>query len=106
MKILIDENLPKRLKLLLQDHDVFTVREMGWNGKSNGDLLKLMLEENFNVILTFDKNIEHQQNFKKFSIPVLVINTDDNTFDTIKKYNDNLLNILNASLIAGITKLL
>jgi len=31
MKILLDENLPKRLKRILETHEVYTVREMGWN---------------------------------------------------------------------------
>ena len=29
MKLLLDENLPKRLKLHFPDHQVLTVREMG-----------------------------------------------------------------------------
>jgi uncharacterized protein (DUF433 family) len=30
MKLLLDENLPKRLKALLAPHEAFTVRDMGW----------------------------------------------------------------------------
>lgn len=78
---------------------------MKWNGKSNGELLKLMLDNNFDLIITFDKNIEHQQNFKKFTIPVLVLNTLDNTYETIKNYKDEIVNIINTSLKSGITKL-
>jgi hypothetical protein len=55
MKLLLDENLPKRLKQDFPDHIVFTVREMKWNGISNGKLLELMLNEKFDALLTFDK---------------------------------------------------
>ncbi len=30
MKLLIDENLPKRLKIESQKHEVFTVGDIGW----------------------------------------------------------------------------
>jgi len=40
---LLDENLPKRLKETLSFHQVYTVREMGWNGVKNGRLLKKKL---------------------------------------------------------------
>ncbi len=31
-----------------------------WNGIKNGELLKLLLENSFNTLLTFDKNLQHQ----------------------------------------------
>ena len=59
MRVLLDENLPKRLKLDLPEYDVFTVRDMGWSGVKNGELLKLMLKNNFEILITFDKNLQH-----------------------------------------------
>ncbi len=47
MKLLIDENLPKRLKLGFPEHDIYTVTEMGWKSKINGELQQLMLEQDF-----------------------------------------------------------
>ncbi len=79
MKLLLDENLPKRLKQDLQDVEVFTVREKAWNGKSNGELIRLMMAEHFDALITFDRNLEHQQNFQKFPITVFVLNAPDNT---------------------------
>ena len=55
MRLLLDENLPKRLKQDFLAHEVFTVREKSWNGIKNGELLKLLLENNFDALLTFDK---------------------------------------------------
>jgi predicted nuclease of predicted toxin-antitoxin system len=55
MKILIDENLPKKLKQDLILHSVFTVRDKGWQSKTNEDLIQLMLEDNFDLLITFDQ---------------------------------------------------
>ncbi|CAN5439207.1 hypothetical protein BH09BAC1_BH09BAC1_30260 [soil metagenome] len=80
MKLLLDENLPKRLKTDFPEHEIYTVRDCGWQGKTNGALLELMLAENFDVLITFDKNLKHQQNFKKYPIPVIVLNAPDNSY--------------------------
>ena len=85
MKLLLDENLPKRLKQDFKDQQVFTVFEMGWSGKTNGELMNLLIKAEFDVLLTFDKNLKHQQNFQKYAICVLVLNASDNTYVTIKK---------------------
>lgn len=58
MLLLLDENLPKRLKLDFPEHEIFTVRDKGWNGIKNGELLRLLLENNFDALLTFDKNYD------------------------------------------------
>ena len=70
MRLLLDENLPKRLKQDFLIHEVFTIREKSWNGIKNGELLKLLLENDFDALLTFDKNLQHQQNFQKYTITV------------------------------------
>jgi len=84
MKLLIDENLPKRLKLDFPEHEIYTVNDMGWNSKKNGELLKLMLNEGFEVLLTFDRNLQYQQNFVKYPVTVFVLNADDNAYPTLK----------------------
>jgi len=63
MKLLLDENLPKRLKLDFTEHEIYTVRDKGWNGIKNGQLLKLLIENQFDALFTFDKNLSYQQNF-------------------------------------------
>ena len=83
MKLLLDENLPKRLKLDFENHEIYTVWDKGWNGKKNGELLRLMIDDNFDALLTFDKNLKFQQNFNKYTIPVLVLNTKDNSYLTL-----------------------
>ena len=42
MKILLDENLPRKFKIDLGgEHEIKTVRDMNWLGKKNGELLEL-----------------------------------------------------------------
>ena len=84
MKPLLDENLPKRLKLLFPSHEVYTVKEKQWDGIKNGELLSRMLVDQFDALLTFDKNLQHQQNFMKYSLAVFVLNAATNTFEALK----------------------
>ena len=63
MKILLDESLPGKLRNDFdQTHHVWTVRDMGWLGKRNGELLKLMTENSFELFVTVDHNLPYQQN--------------------------------------------
>ena len=71
MRILIDESLPRYLKLVLASHDVKTVQEIGWGGIKNGPLLSLA-EADFDVFLTGDKNLRYQQNLKARKLAIVV----------------------------------
>ena len=95
MKLLLDENLPKRLKSDLKNHEVYTVYEKGWSGIKNGVLLKLMLENGFNVFLTFDKNLQYQQNFQKYPITVFVLSAINNTYIELSKLLPKIHTLLN-----------
>lgn len=101
MKLLLDENLPRRLKQDFSGHEIFTVVEMGWSGITNGELLKLMLESRFEALLTFDKNLQHQQNFKKYSITVFVLSAPNNTYDLTRQLVPKILEHLKQPLNAG-----
>lgn len=78
MKVLLDECLPRKLKREVNADVVKTVPEMGWASTKNGALLRLA-EQAFDVFLTNDQNLEHQQNLKRFSLAfvVLVAGTND-----------------------------
>ena len=78
MKVLLNECLPKKLKRDIEADFVQTVPEAGWASKKNGELLRLA-EVDFDVLLTNDQNIEHQQNLKNFNLAfvVLVAPTND-----------------------------
>jgi len=57
MRILLDECVPKPLKRELSEYEIRTVVEMGWAGKKNGELLQLMTQAGFAILLTTDQNL-------------------------------------------------
>jgi hypothetical protein len=73
MRILLDECVPRRLRRELPGHDVWTVPEMGWSGKTNGELLRLMAAQGFDVLMTVDQNLRHQQNLQAAGVAVIVL---------------------------------
>ena len=72
MKILLDECVDWRLLRDLPSHDAKTVRQMGWTETDNGALLTLA-EQNFDVLVTTDKNLSFQQDVGRFNIGVVVL---------------------------------
>ena len=95
MRLLLDENLPKRLKLDFAEHEIYTVRDKEWNGIKNGELLKLLLENSFDALLTFDKNLQHQQNFAKYTLTVFVLTSKINQYEEVTKLTPKIKEYLN-----------
>ncbi len=75
MKILLDECVTKRLKNHLEEFEVFTVRELELSGVKNGELMTYCSENNFDILLTIDKNLMFQQNLEKYPIIIVVLNS-------------------------------
>ncbi len=94
MKLLLDENLPRRLKIEFKGHEVSSVGEMGWLGKRNGELLRLLSAYGFDGFVTMDKNLQYQQNLSQISVCVIVLNAPNNKIDTLKPYTKKLAEIL------------
>ena len=44
-----------------------------------------MIVDNFTALLTFDKNLQHQQNFTKYSITVFVLTARNNSYNELTK---------------------
>jgi|ERR1044071_807207 hypothetical protein len=72
MKVLVDECVDWRLLRDLHGHDVKTVKQMGWEHVKNGALLKLAATQ-FDVFLTVDQHLPHQQNIARLNIAVIVM---------------------------------
>jgi predicted nuclease of predicted toxin-antitoxin system len=83
VKLLIDECLPRRLKFTLVGHECMTVREAGFAGKENGELLSLA-EGIFDVLITIDRNIRYQQNVTGRNISILIIRAKTNDLSDIQ----------------------
>ena len=78
MRVLLDECVPHRLRHHLPGHAVFTVGYMGWRGQKNGALLALMAANGFEVLLTTDQSVRHQQNLTAAGVAVVVLAADTN----------------------------
>lgn len=76
MKILLDECVTRKLKRHLTEFEIATVVEMNWSGLKNGRLLSAAIKENFDILLTIDKNLEHQQNMNNYEIAVVVLDVE------------------------------
>lgn len=72
MKIIIDECVPGIVKRGLPDLGIVSVQDMGWAGIKNGQLLRLVAEE-FDVLITSDKNLRHQQNLPIRDLAVIIL---------------------------------
>ena len=81
IRVLLDENLPRKLKWLLETETV-TVPERGWSGIKNGPLLRLAASE-FDVLLTIDRGIEYQQNLTDIKLCLIVLSSNSNDIDDI-----------------------
>ena len=82
MRILLDEDLPRRLASVFVGHNVSTVQRSGWTGVKNGKLPGLAAAE-FEVFLTMDRNLEFQQNLAALPIAVLVMEAVSNRMEHI-----------------------
>ena len=76
MRILLDENIPRGLRRILQGHDVRTASEMGWASIANGQLLDEAEKAGFEALVTSDQNFVFQQNLAGRNIAVVVLSTN------------------------------
>jgi hypothetical protein len=75
VKVLLDEDLPHKLRMAISNHDVSTVAYVGWSGLKNGQLLKATEDAGFEVFVTADKKMSKQQNLKGLALAVVVLST-------------------------------
>ena len=84
MKILLDESLHRKLKYDFgTEHEVYTVRDKGWLGQKNGALLRLMIEDGFDILVTVDRNLPYQQNLERLPVSIFVLCAFDNRRETL-----------------------
>jgi hypothetical protein len=94
MRILLDECVPRPLKRELTDYEVRTVVEMGWSGKKNGELLRLMTQESFTILLTTDQNLRYQQNLQQAGVAVVVLVAPSNRLPDLVPLIPDVRNVL------------
>ena len=72
MRILLDECVNAGVCKAFPGHAVKTVAQTGWRSTEDGPLL-ILAQEQFDVFVTIDSNLEHQQNLKTFSLGFVIV---------------------------------
>ena len=84
MKILLDEQLPVKLKYRFQpQQEVSTVKDEQWLGVKNGALIRLAIMAGFTVFITNDKSLHFQQKLPQFPILFININQPSNRYHDV-----------------------
>jgi len=68
---------------------------MGWSGTRNGPLLALAAAD-FDVLLTADQNLEHQQDLRTLPIAVVILIAASNRIESLQPLVPELLRVLPA----------
>jgi hypothetical protein len=95
MLILFDHGTPAPLQMHLPGHIVKKTKDLGWDTLSNGELLNAAEAAAFEVFLTTDKNIRHQQNLAKRAIAIVVLG--NSRWPVVQRFVDRVLAAVNAA---------
>jgi hypothetical protein len=94
MRVLFDQGTPVPLRHFLSSHTVTTVYEKGWSRSRNGDLLRLADQQMFEVFLTTDQQLKHQQNLTHRQIAIVVLPTT--SWPVIQKHAAKIAEVLDS----------
>lgn len=96
MLILFDQATPFPLHKFLAGHLIKTAYQQGWSTFLNGDLLRVVEESGFDLLLTAGKNLAYQQNLANLKIAVVVLGK--NRWSLIEPEVDRIAATVNAAL--------
>ena len=74
-RVLLDENIPHALRLLLTGCTAITAAYQGWAGKKNGELVMLAEQDAFHVMVTSDRGLSYQQNMRGRKLALVVLSS-------------------------------
>jgi hypothetical protein len=74
VRILFDQGTPVPLRNHLPGHTVATAFEKGWSTLRNGELLT-KAEAEFDLLVTTDRNLPHQQNLVGRKLAIVILPT-------------------------------
>jgi predicted nuclease of predicted toxin-antitoxin system len=85
MKVLLDACIPERLVNIFADSDIeaTSVYELEWQLLQNGELLKRMEEQQFDIFVTIDRGIPYQQNISRISFALVIVLVPNNTVEAV-----------------------
>jgi hypothetical protein len=94
MRVLFDHNVDRRFRRHLPGHDIVTTRQMGWELLANGTLLRSAADAGFEVVVTVDKKLRHEQNLSTLPLPVLLLDSFSNALPSLVPFAPFVLRAL------------
>jgi len=73
MRVLFDNGVPRGVAAALRGHRVEEARDHGWDRLTNGALLDAAEAAGFDVFITTDRNLRHQQNLAGRTMAVVAL---------------------------------
>jgi hypothetical protein len=101
--VLLDECVDARLASPLSGFAVQTVSARGWAGITNGRLLALAQDE-FDVLLTVDRNLSFQQHLPKYSIAVVLLSARTNRLADLVELVPQLIEVVRVAPKGTVTR--
>ena len=105
MKLLIDECVDERLRLLFSGHECQTARFAGFAGLRNGRLLETAQAAGFEVLITVDQGIPTQQNLDGRTISIVILCGPTNRLKDLTPLVDRALSVLESIQPGQIVKI-
>ena len=94
MKILLDECLPLDFRHSFPGHDAHSAEWASLKGKKNGELLRDAELAGYEILLTVDQGIPHQQNLAGRKLSIIAIRSQTNQMEDLLPLVDAILNAL------------
>jgi predicted nuclease of predicted toxin-antitoxin system len=100
LKILFDQGVPKPLQAHLPNHEVRRAFQLGWADKKNGELLALAEAAGYELLVTTDQNLLHQQNLSQRKIGMFILGRGN--WPELKPHAEKIAAAINAAQPPGI----
>jgi hypothetical protein len=95
MLVLFDHVTPRGIARFLPGHTVTRAKDRGWDTLGNGDLLTEAERAGFDVLLTADKSIRHQQNLRGRRIAIVVLSAPQ--WPLVRLHSERIAAAVNAA---------
>jgi hypothetical protein len=104
LKVLLDECCHRRLRRELAgpEVEIETVQSQGWHGLQNGDLLR-RIEGRFDILVTQDQNVPHQNAIAGRSFAVVMLKTKSGRWHELQPLVPKLREALGAARAGTVT---
>ena len=83
MRILLDECIDESLRHQFIDHECQTCRFAGFKGLANGELVAAAEKAAFEVLITVDQNLPHQQSVPNRALSIVVLRSRTTNIDEL-----------------------